>query len=100
MLSHRNRVRLRRFGRRLINRPQRCQCLVGDCISLADLTPGREAVITCNTDIKTIERGLYSGKRVSAFRNDTDEPNIVIAVGDARYVMDRRVARQIRVRVV
>ena len=99
MLSKRNRARLRRFGRAFINRPQSCRCLRGDCISLAELSQGSEALITCNNDIKTIERGLYHGKRVHAFRNDPDEPNIVVAVGDSRYVLDRRVARQIRVRV-
>jgi len=100
MLSNRNRARLRRFGRSLFGRHRPCYCKVGDCISLADLRTGREAVITCNTDIKTIERGLYSGKRVSSFRNNPDEPNLVIAVGDSRYVLDRRVSRQIMVRVV
>lgn len=100
MLSNHNRARLRRFGRRLFGRRRRCYCKVGDCISLADLETGREGIITCNSDIKTIERGLYSGKRVSSFRNNPDEPNLVIAVGDSRYVLDRRVSRQIMVKVV
>ncbi len=56
--------------------------------------------MTCNNDIKTIERGLYHGKKVMSQRNEPGEPNIVVAVGDARYVLDRRIARMIRVRLV
>lgn len=99
MLSKRNRASLRSFGRRFRGRTKPCHCQIGDCISLADLQTGKEALITCNNDIKTIERGLYHGKRVFTQRNEPGEPNIVIAVGDARYVLDRRVARQIMVKV-
>ncbi|MCB5247577.1 MAG: FeoA family protein [Candidatus Cloacimonetes bacterium] len=100
MLSRRDRVRLRNFGRHFRGRRRACRCEIGDCISLADLETGKEALITCNNDLKTIERGLYHGKRVIAQRNEPGEPNIVVAVGDARYVLDRRVAWQIRVKVV
>lgn len=100
MLSKRSRVRMRSFGRRLFLRPQHCHCQSGDCVSLSELGAGRDAVITCNNDIKTIERGLYHGCRISVFRNEAGEPNLVIAVGDARYVMDRRLALLIKVRVV
>ena len=100
MLSKRDRVRLRQFGRRFGSRPKTCHCHSGDCISLADLEPGVEALITCHNDLKTIERGLYHGKRVMVQRNESGEPNLVVAVGDARYVLDRRVARMIRVKVV
>ncbi len=99
MLSKRDRVRLRQFGRRIRGRQRSCHCLSGDCISLDDLATGKEALITCNNDLKTIERGLYHGKRVVAQRNEPGEPNIVVAVGDSRYVLDRRVARLIRVKV-
>jgi Fe2+ transport system protein FeoA len=56
-------------------------------------------VIICNHNLKTIERGLYVGMQVSMFRNDHSEPNIIVAVGDARYVLDRRIAKEIRVKV-
>jgi len=91
---------MRRFGRRFFLRPRPCHCRSGDCIGLDELAPGRDAVITCNNNVRTIERGLYHGRRVSAFRNEPGEPNLVIAVGDSRYVMDRRVAKLVRVRVV
>lgn len=99
MLSKRNRLNLSSFGLRFRGRHKPCHCQAGDCISLDELKSGKEALITCNNDIKTIERGLYHGKRIFTQRNEPGEPNIVVAVGDARYVLDRRVARQIRVRV-
>ena len=37
--------------------------------------------------------------RISVFRNEPDEPNLIIAVGDSRYVLDRRIAALIMVRV-
>jgi Fe2+ transport system protein FeoA len=80
-------------------RSKPCHCRRGDCITLAELGTGRSAQITCNNDLKTIERGLYHGVRISSFRNEEDEPNLIVAVGDARYVLDRRVASEIRVRV-
>ncbi|HPV00582.1 MAG TPA: FeoA domain-containing protein [Candidatus Cloacimonas acidaminovorans] len=47
-----------------------------------------------------MERGLYIGAQISMFRNDDDEPNVVVAVGDARYVLDRRIAKTIKVKIV
>lgn len=99
MLSHRNRARLRRFGRKFVLQGRPCHCQSGDCVNLSLLPTGTEATITCNNDLKTIERGLYHGKKVTVFRGEPGEPNMVIAVGDARYVLDRRVASQIMVRV-
>lgn len=100
MLSDRHRARLRRIGRKLFMRPQACRCHRGDCVSLAELSEGKSAVITCNSDLATLERGLYHGMTITAFRNQPEEPNIVVAVGDARYVLDRRLALIIRVRLL
>jgi len=49
--------------------------------------------------LKIIERGLYLGVLITMFRNDF-ENNVVVAVGDARYVIDRRIAGTIKVKVV
>jgi Fe2+ transport system protein FeoA len=38
------------------------------------------------------------GMKISMFRNDENEPNVIVAVGDARYVLDRRIAMDIKVR--
>ncbi|NLW18725.1 MAG: ferrous iron transport protein A [Candidatus Cloacimonetes bacterium] len=100
MLSNRNTNPLRNLGRHFRRRRKACHCKAGDCIGLDGLQSGREALVTCNNDIKTIERGLYHGKKVMSQRNVAGEPNIVVAVGDSRYVLDRRIARMIRVRLV
>jgi Fe2+ transport system protein FeoA len=100
VLKQLNRFLFRNFGRHFQYRPRHCHCSSGDCITLNELSSGKEAMITCNNDIKTIERGFYHGKRVTALRNDANDPNIVIAAGDSRYVLDRRVAKLIKVRVV
>ncbi len=68
------------------------------CDILANVPTEGTAVITCNSDHKTVERGLYNGVQVKVLRNEETEPNLVVAVGDARYVLDRRIARRIRVR--
>lgn len=66
---------------------------------MSDLSKGKSATVYCNSDLRTIERGIYLGALITIFRNDPDEPNIIVAVGDSRYVLDRRIAKDIRVRV-
>lgn len=100
MLSNRNRAKLRHWGRNFGRRRSACLCALGDCLMLEKLPEGSEAIILCNQNLSTIERGLYLGMKISMFRNDTDEPNVIVAVGDARYVLDRRIAMNIRVRIV
>ncbi|MCK9309579.1 MAG: ferrous iron transport protein A [Candidatus Cloacimonetes bacterium] len=100
MLNNRNRGRLSRFGRRFMQRRESCPCASGDCLSLTDLPSGEKAIITCNKHLLIIERGLYQGMTLTMHRNDSDEPNVIVAVGDARYVLDRRIAREIRVKIV
>ncbi len=100
MLSPRNRVRLRNWGRSLAPRPKRCNLCPGDCREMSDLPSGSKAIVLCNHDTRTIERGLYLGARLEIYRNEEDEPNLIVAVQDSRYVLDRRIARSIRVKVV
>ena len=99
MFSNRNRVRLRNLGRWALNRPRHCRRFSGDCMSLSEVPEGMSATIYCNADVKTIERGLYLGVSVKVLRNDSSEPNLIVAVGDSRYVLDRRVATKIRIRI-
>lgn len=100
MLSNRNRVRLRNFGRMFGARRRGCQNPHGACLGLDLLLEGSAAIITCNRHLPTLERGLVHGVQVEMFRNEMSQPNVVIAVGDARYVLDRRIAREIKVKVL
>lgn len=94
------RPRRGRWGSGLFGRkPQCATCKRGDCIPMTELEKGRSATVHCNTDLRTIERGIYLGALITMFRNELDEPNIIVAVSDSRYVLDRRIAQEIRVRV-
>lgn len=84
-----------RFGRKRFE----CACPRGSCLPLSEISEGSSGTVTCNNDLRTIERGIYSGAKISIFRNEPEEPNIIVAVGDARYVLDRRIAQTIRVLV-
>ncbi|NLK50415.1 MAG: ferrous iron transport protein A [Candidatus Cloacimonetes bacterium] len=101
MRMNKNRNRLRDLGRSFLFRPRRCQyCKRGDCVPLTQLQTGQSALVSRNSDLRSIERGMYHGMQVNMFRNEPGEPNLIVAVGDARYVLDRRIAALIMVRVV
>jgi len=92
----------RHLGRRLGRGRGQHQAKPGRHIACEDLSQVEaesSVTITCNTDHKTVERGLYVGVQVMVLRNEPDEPNLIVAVGDARYVLDRRIARRIKVQV-
>ena len=91
--------RMRQWGKRFWQKPRHCPCNRGDCLPLSELAEGVKGKIYCNNDIRTIERGIYVGADILIFRNEPSEPNVIVAVGDARYVLDRRIAKLIRVRV-
>ncbi len=93
------RHRMRQWGNRFFQSRRQCPYQRGDCLPLTQLTEGKSGIVSCNNDLRTIERGIYVGSRISIFRNEEQEPNIIVAVGDARYVLDRRIAELIRVRV-
>ena len=99
MLSRRNRVRIRSWGRKFSGRKRHGVCKAGQCIPLDQLPEGNSAIVIHNNNLKIIERGLYLGALITMFRNDF-ENNVVVAVGDARYVIDRRIAGTIKVKVV
>ncbi|MDI3504160.1 MAG: hypothetical protein PWP64_1096 [Candidatus Cloacimonadota bacterium] len=93
------RRRMGQWGRRLFQRKRRFECHLGECLPMSDLEPGTQATVYCNNDLRTIERGIYRGAKITIFRNEPEEPNLIVAVGDSRYVLDRRVAKDIGVRV-
>ena len=87
----------RRFGKTGCSAEKNSLCNTC-CDCLANAEADKVVTITCNNDHKTMERGIYTGVSVKVLRNEKEEPNIVIAVGDARYVLDRRIAQRIKVR--
>jgi Fe2+ transport system protein FeoA len=93
-LYKRLRVRLRRrFAGRGNQHRQEQPCDDLNCVG-----SGEAAIITGNNDHRTMERGLCAGVQIMVMRNEPGEPNLVVAVGDARYVLDRRIAHKIKVK--
>jgi Fe2+ transport system protein FeoA len=55
-------------------------------------------VVVSNRDRKTVGMGICAGTVVRVLRNDADAPNMVIAVGHARYAISKATTDQILVR--
>jgi len=51
-----------------------------------------------NNDKKTVEMGIYTGTTVMVQKNDRSEPNIVVAVGESRYIIPRDLAKKILIK--
>lgn len=85
------------------NGPKRCCDNVkvkdtSNCISLDKAPESKRLIIHSNSDIKTMEIGLYPGAMVTLQHNDDNERNIVVKIHDQRYVIPRDIAEQIFVR--
>ncbi len=63
--------------------------------SLLELKDGETGVIRKNSDRKSTEMGLFPGARVAMFRNRSSERSVVIAAGDARFLVSRAIAQNI-----
>ena len=63
--------------------------------TLADLPPGAEAVIRANPDRRSREMGLAAGAAVHMQRNRRNDHAVVVAAGEARFVVPRALARPI-----
>jgi len=68
------------------------------CEVLSEARQDERVKVICNRDHRTLERGLYNGVEITILRNEPDEPNMVIAVSDARYGLDKKIANRIRVK--
>lgn len=66
--------------------------------NLLSAKQGEKYVIMCNPDKKTMEMGLYVGGLISVQKNDLSDPNIVIGVGESRYIIPRELAEKILIR--
>ena len=64
---------------------------------LTELKDGACGVITCNTDRKSAEMGLFPGAVVTMFRNRKNERSLVVGAGEARFLISRTIARQIAI---
>lgn len=74
------------------------QCVTGgQSRCLLDLKDGEAGVIRKNSDRKSTEMGLFPGARVAMFRNRKAERSVVIAAGDARFLISRTIALKVEI---
>ncbi len=93
-----------RFHRNRNSQKQRCGRGPGGgqgiCCAhpISDFAKGAEVVVLSNSDKQTLEMGVFSGVPVHILKNRPNDPNMLIAVGDSRYIISKEVAIQIQVR--
>lgn len=66
-----------------------------DYASLNQAELGKKYVIVCNPDRKTFEMGIFAGGIISVQKNDPNDNNIVVGVGNSRYIIPRELAERI-----
>jgi Fe2+ transport system protein FeoA len=65
---------------------------------LTEAEVGKKYIILNNPDIKTMEMGLYRGGIITVHKNEEDNPNIVVGVGESRYIIPRELAEKIHIK--
>lgn len=65
---------------------------------LPDFIQGVEVTVISNSDHKTLEMGLCTGASIRVVENRPGDANIVVAVGDGRYILSKESAEKIKVR--
>jgi len=67
-------------------------------IPLDEAPEDKRIRVVANSDIKTMEMGLYPGSIVSLVHNEPQERNIIVKIHDQRYVVPREIAKNIFVK--
>jgi len=67
-------------------------------INLNDAEENYNFIVLSNPDKKTMEMGIYKNSVIYVQRNDQNEPNIVVGVGESRYIIPRDIAKNIIVK--
>jgi len=65
---------------------------------IKEVREGEKCLIQYNKDKKTIEMGLYSGNVVKVMKNEDSDHNIIICVGESRYIIPKETAEKIEVK--
>ncbi len=98
--------RLRRMGRAMGNRHHKHGCCGGrhgrcmgglDHKPLDECSENERVCIHRNPDRQTMEMGLHNGGLVIMLKNDPSDNNIVVGIGNSRFILSRRIARLIEV---
>ncbi len=68
-------------------------------VALNEAPEDKRITVVANSDIKTMEMGLYPGSIVTLVHNESRERNIIVKIHDQRYVVPREIANKIFVKV-
>ncbi len=66
-------------------------------LSLSESMVNRKVTILANPDRKTVEMGLYPGATASVVKNEPFNPNLIVSVGECRYIIAKSIADEILV---
>jgi Fe2+ transport system protein FeoA len=69
----------------------------GQKFPLSNAETGSRHFIVLNPDKKTLEMGIYNGCVITIHKNEPADKNIVVGVGDSRYIIPRTTAEHILV---
>jgi Fe2+ transport system protein FeoA len=69
-----------------------------ECFSLNDTQENASYLVLANPDKKTNEMGLHAGSVLTVHKNHQTDSNIIIAIGETRYIIPRVLAREILVK--
>lgn len=64
-------------------------------INLDKAEIGRRYLVIINPDKKTMEMGIYHSAVITVHKNEEGNPNIVVGVGESRYIIPRDLAKRI-----
>ena len=85
-------------NRKQATHPRHCEHIDAGLIALNDVPEEKRVTVRVNSDIKTMEMGLYPGSIVSIVHNNPQERNIIVKINDLRYVVPREIASAIYVK--
>ena len=67
-------------------------------MNLSEAEIGKKYLILFNPDIKTMEMGIYRGNMITVHKNEEGNPNIVVGVGETRYIIPCELAQRILIK--
>ena len=72
----------------------KCHCR-GQKISLSTAAVGSRHCVITNPDKKTVEMGIFNGSIITVHKNEVSDQNIVVGVGNSRYIIPKTIASEI-----
>jgi Fe2+ transport system protein FeoA len=88
-----------RGGKHTHGHGENCRNGIPKCAVPLDEAPeGKRITVVANSDLKTMEMGLYPGSVVTLVHNESQERNIIVKIHDQKYVIPRVIAKNIFVK--